>query len=190
MFTFGSYRLGVHDPDADIDALCILPRNVTREEVFERFPAALQALPGVTCVSSIPDAFVPIIKLECSGICVDLVFARLTLPEIPREFALDAATVLDLVADDVKSVMSLNGCLVCDTILRLVPNPDVFRTVLRAVKCWARRRGVYSNVLGYLGGVNWAILVARVCQLFPQVPLLCCTPLPFVCVCVFAFATA
>ena len=40
----------------------------------------------------------------------------------------------------------------------------MFQLTLCAVKLWGRINGVYGNILGYLGGASWAILVARVCQ--------------------------
>jgi poly(A) polymerase len=62
----------------------------------------------------------------------------------------------------------MNGPRVAAQILNLVPNKEVYRQVLRLIKLWAKRRLIYSNVMGYLGGVSWAILVARVCQLYPN----------------------
>lgn len=33
---------------------------------------------------------------------------------------------------------------------------------------WTAGRAIYANVLGFPGGVAWAMLVARVCQLYPH----------------------
>ena len=36
------------------------------------------------------------------------------------------------------------------------------------MKVWAKNRGISSNGMGYLGGISWAILVAKICQIFPN----------------------
>ena len=72
--------------------------------------------------------------------------------------------------EDDSEVRSANGVRVTQFIINSVPNPDKFRLVLCAVKEWAMLHGIYSNVLGFLGGVNWAIMVAYVCKLHPKQP--------------------
>uniref|UniRef100_A0A8C9W4D5 polynucleotide adenylyltransferase n=1 Tax=Scleropages formosus TaxID=113540 RepID=A0A8C9W4D5_SCLFO len=142
IFTFGSYRLGVHTKGK----LCLFITDF----VFD----------------AVEEAFVPVIKLSFDGIEIDILFARLALQTIPESLDLrDDGLLKNL---DIRCIRSLNGCRVTDEILHLVPNIENFRLTLRAIKLWAKRHNIYSNILGFLGGVSWAMLVARTCQLYPN----------------------
>ncbi|KAG8066016.1 hypothetical protein GUJ93_ZPchr0004g39013 [Zizania palustris] len=264
---FGSHRLGVHSRGSDIDALVVDPYYVNRDhDFFSVLGGVLDETEAVTELQPVLGAHVPVIKMRFHGVQVDLIYANVCLPVVPRDLDLRDRKVL--CGLDLATVRSLNGIRVADEIMRLVPDVAAFRTTLRfdcldvrvptimvspwirkgtvverppggptstseyehssipatikkifnlssdfltrrdawagmfehmfaelssqgrtarrhcrsppkgvpylqisplrCVKHWAKARGVYSNVVGFLGGIGWAILVACVCQLYPN----------------------
>ncbi|CAF1346094.1 unnamed protein product [Adineta steineri] len=164
--TFGSYRLGVHSKGGDIDTLLIAPRHIDRTDFFSSFVEFLRRQPEVRDLRAIEEAFVPVIKLTFDGIELDMLFSRLALAAIPDNLDLKDDKILHNL--DHRCARSLNGCRVTDEILDLVPDRETFKSTLRAIKLWAKKNGLYSNALGFFGGVTWAMLVARICQLYPN----------------------
>ncbi|CAM9488810.1 unnamed protein product, partial [Choristocarpus tenellus] len=139
--TSGSYRLRIHEPGSDIDAICVAPKHCTRERFFSGLKEKLLQEPLVSNINAIETAAVPIITFDFDEINIDLGLACLPLTTLPRTLDIDNDQILD-------------G----------VPNYDSFLPAVRCVRKWAKARGLYSNKMGYLGGVNFNIMVAFACQ--------------------------
>ncbi|XP_044318517.1 nuclear poly(A) polymerase 4-like [Triticum aestivum] len=155
LIPFGSYRLGVHGRGFDIDALVVGPSYIDRDhDFFAVLGGVLAETEAMMELQPVPSAHVPVIKMRFHGVQVDLLYASVCFPVVPRDLDLRDRSVFR--GMDLASARSLNGV------------GGAFRTTLRCIKHWAKARGVYSNVMGFLGGVGWAILVARVCQLYPN----------------------
>ena len=119
IFTFGSYRLGVHSSGADIDTLCVGPRHVDRHDFFNELYTMLKNHPEVTEITKVEEAFVPVQKLEFAGIPIDLVYARLKDSRIPEDLDLLDDRVIASLQDDVASTRSINGKFLFSHFFRL-----------------------------------------------------------------------
>lgn len=188
LFTSGSYRLGVHEPGADIDTILVVPNVCTKQDFFGTLPVdesnpdknhlrdpdslaeRIRKHPDVTNFVPVEGAAVPILTFDWEGVNIDLLFARLNTASVPADFDIDNDAVLDGV--DSATEKSLNGPRVTNLIAALVSGtPERYQTFLTVVRCvrkWAKARGLYSNKMGYWGGVNINIAVGLCVQLYPN----------------------
>ncbi|MFP2927299.1 poly(A) polymerase [Pyxidicoccus sp. 3LG] len=161
---YGSYLLGTDGPGSDVDAVAIGPSSLSREDFARALLQELTRQPGATA-RFVADAAIPLVKLSLGGVSFDVSYA--SRPEgvapCPPETLLEHHSE-GLDVPGLRSVLGLadtRGLL--DELARADANLERFRTLLRAVKAWAKARGLYSHALGYLGGLSWSILAAWAC---------------------------
>ena len=189
LLTFGSSILGVVTNESDLDAVLMIPQSISRETFFSNFVKKLSAAAEplrIESLMAVPDAHVPVLKMVVDGLPVDilpcLVPERTLLAFLNSFDSLTSSYNFRLISVDeldTPSLLALNGVRVGRTLVdsvragRMIADDEQivggdlrlskFQTCLRAVKYWAKQRGIYSNALGYFGGVTWAILLVRLC---------------------------
>jgi poly(A) polymerase len=164
--TFGSYRLGINSPNADIDVLCVGPKMIKRNRFFLGLVPLLQSCSKITRLHFLEHTFVPLITMLFDGIEIDLIYAFIDIEWIPTHLNLLDDKILKNL-DDV-NIRCLNGSRVTDTLFDLIPNKNKFRGMVIFLKHWAKQRCIHSNTFGFLSGIGINILCAKVCQIFPE----------------------
>lgn len=166
LFYSGSFKLGVCFPDSDIDTVCVAPHFVQLTDFFTVLYQILQGCKDCQELIKVEEAYVPIMKMKYMGIEIDMSFVQLGVKTIPPDINLGPDSVLANITK--VSVRALNSLRVNNMVLKLVPNLENFKVLLRFVRCWSSNRGLYGNVFGYFGGVNLTILSAFVCERHPN----------------------
>ena len=112
------------------------------------------------------DAYVPIIKLTYCGVQVDMLMAR-----IPRSYVHkypNLLTDINKYPISEKELKCMNGYRTSLYLRRNISKYSNFQAALKAIKMWARNKGIYSQNYSYLGGAAFSIMLAKICQLYPN----------------------
>lgn len=196
LLCYGSYKLGVSSPHGDIDALVLSPSYVDRDKhffgiLFELLTQYSKNNENIKDLTSInyEHSITPLITMEFYGVNVDLIFAKVDNISVLDGFVNQSGlserpSLYDdtlLKAMDDKMKRSYNGFRNAEMILdSIIPETmrneteraskmiDNYRMLLRCIKVLAKANGISENKVGYLGGIAYAILCAKIFQLFPN----------------------
>uniref|UniRef100_A0A6N2M2U9 polynucleotide adenylyltransferase n=1 Tax=Salix viminalis TaxID=40686 RepID=A0A6N2M2U9_SALVM len=123
ILTHGSHGLGVHDPESDIDALCVGPFFATIADFFIVLRNILKSRPEISEIHCVKDSKFPLMRFKFDGISVDLPYAQLKVLNVPENVDVLSLSLLNNI--DETSWKSLSGVRANQRILLLVPNLKV-----------------------------------------------------------------
>ncbi|VDL53114.1 unnamed protein product [Hymenolepis diminuta] len=172
LFTIGSYRFGVHSRFDDIDVLLIVPswiasNNITDVDLYNRFCEELMRNSQTRYAHVVNCYSKRSIRTEIRDIKFDIIIVETIADNISDKFKILERNNHSFWEDE-KDINYFNEAVNARFALDMVYSKPVYRTALKAIRLWARKRGFYSKPLGYLNGVSLAILTCRICQLLPM----------------------
>ena len=198
LLCYGSYKLGVSTPSGDMDTLVLVPTYVERNKHFfgllfgilEQKARENEHIKDLTSINY-EHSITPLIKMVFYDVSVDMVFASVDdVSALNGEIKPSGLSIranlyndsfLQSIAMDEKMQRSYNGFRNAEMILNSMftlaekKNDSLveqrihnFRMCLRCLKQIAKMGGINENKFGYLGGIAFALLTAKIVQLFPN----------------------
>ncbi|KAJ7123747.1 hypothetical protein C8R44DRAFT_875908 [Mycena epipterygia] len=167
----GSYALGVHTCDSDVD--CLAVGNVSSTTFWELARARIRSVMAkgmdIKLRRFVKDANVQSMDLEVGGVRVDMQYCparNLTgsewknLGSIPSD-----SPLFHLPAS---SLVTLNAYRDVLTLLKILPSLSNFRTAHRSLKLFLTSQGLFGARFGFLGGFHLTLLLTRVAMMLPR----------------------
>lgn len=158
----GAHHLRVSIPQGQVDVLFVAPLGVQLTAMPAQLSAELERrgeVRNLTPGGTDGKLNAPGLQLELRGVRIRVLLAQ-RFPNLPQNAVIQNSPFAGLLAHEAT-----------EKILSEVPNRGQFSALLRFIRHWAHRRGVYGGFMGFPGGVAWAICCARVCQFLPDADL-------------------
>ena len=133
VLTSGSFKLGVEGRGTDIDAICVAPMYITRDDFFGSMAEKLQAHPKVSNFNGIATARVPVLTFYFDGIDIDFLLAVLNVPSVPHDLNVDDDKYL--VGVDEATQITLNGPRCTNLQIKLMQAADNYDAFLVCLRC-------------------------------------------------------
>lgn len=161
IFKFGSFRFGGFVYGSDFDLLCLVPEPIDTRLLIESLRQPLETLEKAYDVVTVPDF--SMISFKLGSLEFDLLFTNYIGIGLPEPFNINLMNN-DKFFKRGTEMRGVNGFRNTEALLARIPQDSLqkFSSILKIVKVWAKKRGIYHNSMGFLGGMAVATLSANI----------------------------